>query len=83
MKSPGPIYESDGALVIKSMTKRSRMELCLFSSTPDMATLNFVVKVLTGTLEELAQRAIEWGYDGIEFMPDPENSPDPGRWRPG
>ena len=59
------------------------MELCLFSSTPDMATLNFVVKVLTGTLEELAQRAIEWGYDGIEFMPDPENIPDPRQMETG
>ena len=47
------------------------MELCLFSSTPDMATLDFVVKVLTGKLEELAERAIEWRYDGIEFMHDP------------
>lgn len=53
------------------------MQLCLFSSTPDMEALDFVVKVLTGSLDELAQRAVAWGYDGIEFMPDPESVPDP------
>jgi len=53
------------------------IQLCLFSSTPDMASLSFVVKVLTGTPQELAQRAVAWGYDGIEFMPDPARVPDP------
>jgi sugar phosphate isomerase/epimerase len=53
------------------------IQLCLFSSTPDMADLSFVVKVLTGTPVELAQRAVAWGYDGIEFMPDPARVPDP------
>jgi sugar phosphate isomerase/epimerase len=53
------------------------IQLCLFSSTPDMAALSFVVKVLTGTPQELAQRAMAWGYDGIEFMPDPARVPDP------
>jgi sugar phosphate isomerase/epimerase len=53
------------------------VKLCLFSSTPDMAKLGFIVKVLTGTPEELARQAIAWGYDGIEFMPDPERVPDP------
>lgn len=53
------------------------IQLCLFSSTPDMADLSFVVKVLTGTPVELAQRAVAWGYDGIEFMPDPLHVPDP------
>ncbi len=38
---------------------------------------DFVVKVLTGTPAELARCAVEWGYDGIEFMPDPERVPDP------
>lgn len=42
-----------------------------------MADLSFVVKVLTGTPVELAQRAVAWGYDGIEFMPDPLHVPDP------
>jgi sugar phosphate isomerase/epimerase len=55
----------------------SIQQLCLFSSTPDMVELNFLVKVLTGTPEELAQRAVDWGYDGIEFMPNPERIPDP------
>jgi D-psicose/D-tagatose/L-ribulose 3-epimerase len=53
------------------------MRLCLFSSTPDIARCGFVVKVLTGTLDELAQRSVEWGYDGIEFLPDPEHVPNP------
>jgi len=53
------------------------MHFCLFSSTPDMNELNFVVKVLTGTLEELARQSREWGYDGIEFMPNPDHVPNP------
>jgi sugar phosphate isomerase/epimerase len=53
------------------------MQLCLFSSTLDMDGLDFVVKVLTGSPEGLAQRAVAWGYDGIEFMPNPEDIPDP------
>jgi sugar phosphate isomerase/epimerase len=53
------------------------MELCLFVSTPDMNSLRFVVKVLTGTPADLACRAVDWGYDGIEFMPNPENIPEP------
>lgn len=55
----------------------SKVKFCLFASTPDMLQLKFVVKVLTGTPEELAQRAVDWGYDGIEFMPNPEHVPDP------
>lgn len=55
----------------------TEIQLCVFASTPDMAELDFVVKVLTGTPEELARQAVEWGYDGIEFMPDPERVPDP------
>jgi D-psicose/D-tagatose/L-ribulose 3-epimerase len=53
------------------------IQLCLFASTPDISSLGFVVKVLTGTPEELVQRSVDWGYDGIEFMPDPLNVPDP------
>jgi len=55
----------------------SNIQLCLFASTPDMVRLGFIVKVLTGTPEELAERAVAWGYDGIEFMPDPERVPEP------
>jgi len=53
------------------------MQLCLFASTSDMAELNFGLKVLTGTPEELARRAVAWGYDGIEFMPNPQRVPEP------
>jgi sugar phosphate isomerase/epimerase len=42
-----------------------------------MDALDFVVKVLTGRPEELGQRAVSWGYDGIEFMPNPDDIPDP------
>jgi len=50
----------------------SRIKFCLFALTPDMQQLDFVVKVLTGTPEELGRTAVSWGYDGIEFMLDPE-----------
>jgi sugar phosphate isomerase/epimerase len=55
----------------------SDVKFCLFAATPDMLQYKFVVKVLTGTPEELGRAAIDWGYDGIEFMPDPEHVPDP------
>ena len=53
------------------------VSLCLFASTPDIVDLGFIVKVLTGDIGELPRRAVEWGYSGIEFMPDPENIPEP------
>jgi sugar phosphate isomerase/epimerase len=53
------------------------VSLCLFASTPDIAELGFIVKVLTGSIDELPKIAVELGYDGIEFMPDPERIPDP------
>jgi sugar phosphate isomerase/epimerase len=53
------------------------IRLCLFASTPDIDGLGFIVKVLTGSFEELAERSVAWGYDGIEFMPDPERVPEP------
>lgn len=58
-------------------TTMPRIRFCLFASTPDIDPLGFIVKVLTGSLEELARRAVDWGFDGIEFMPDPERVPDP------
>jgi len=54
-----------------------RIQLCLFASTPDIDTFGFMVKVLTGPPEAIARTAIAWGFDGIEFMPDPEHVPDP------
>jgi len=53
------------------------ISLCLFASTPDILDLGFIVRVLTGSIDELPARAVEWGYDGIEFMPDPERIPEP------
>jgi sugar phosphate isomerase/epimerase len=55
----------------------SKVKFLLFASTPDMLQYDFVVKVLTGAPEELGRTAVSWGYDGIEFMPDPEHTPDP------
>ena len=49
------------------------LRLCLFASTPDMEELGFVVRVLTGSLDEISVTARRLGYDGIEFFPDPEN----------
>lgn len=54
-----------------------KVKFLQFASTADMLQYSFVVKVLTGTVEEVARRVVEWGYDGIEFMPDPEHTPDP------
>ncbi|HVP49194.1 MAG TPA: sugar phosphate isomerase/epimerase family protein [Bryobacteraceae bacterium] len=53
------------------------LSICLFASTSDIANLGFIVKVLTGDLDELPRQAVAWGYDGIEFMPDPEKVPEP------
>lgn len=58
----------------------TQTKLCLFSSTPDILDLHFLVRVLTGTPEELAECAVAWGYDGIEFLPDPLRLPDPHRF---
>jgi D-psicose/D-tagatose/L-ribulose 3-epimerase len=44
-----------------------------------MDELGFVVRVLTGSLEEVCTTARTLGYDGIEFFPDPENVPEPER----
>lgn len=59
----------------------AKLTLCLFAATPDFASLGFLVKVLTGTPEELARTAVGWGYDGIEFMPDPDRVPDPAAFQ--
>ena len=39
----------------------SKVKFCLFVSTLDILKLSFVLKVLTGTPEELAQRSGDWG----------------------
>ena len=55
----------------------AHIQLCLFAAEPDIAGLGFIVKVLTGALEELAARAVAWNFDGIEFMPNPDRVADP------
>lgn len=55
----------------------SDIKLCLFASTPDIDGLGFIVKVLMGSPEQLCRMAVAWGYDGIEFMPDPDCVPAP------
>lgn len=50
-------------------------KLSVFASTPDMDEHAFVVKVLTGTLDAVALQAVEWGYDGIELLPNPNHVP--------
>jgi sugar phosphate isomerase/epimerase len=57
----------------------SDLQFCLFSSTADIEKFGFIVKILTGEPEDIASRAAAWGYDGIEFLPDPLNIPDPVR----
>lgn len=53
------------------------LKLCVFSSSPNMEGLDFPVRVLTGELPAIAATARAWGYDGIEYLPDPEHVPDP------
>ena len=53
------------------------LRLGIWASTDDFAGMDFPVKVLTGSLEQLTQRAVGLGYDGLEFMPDPDKVPDP------
>ncbi len=55
----------------------SDLQFCLFSSTADIEKYGFIVKILTGEPQEIASKAAAWGYDGIEFLPDPLNIPDP------
>jgi hypothetical protein len=37
------------------------VSLCLFASTPNIAELGFVVKVLMASIDELPKIAVEWG----------------------
>ncbi len=50
--------------------------LLVFSSTPDVAEDNFVVPVLTESIEQLPERAKQLGFDGLEFLPNPNDIPD-------
>jgi D-psicose/D-tagatose/L-ribulose 3-epimerase len=53
------------------------LRLCLFATSAEMARISFVVRLLEGSLDEICQGALAWGYDGIELFPDPEDVPDP------
>lgn len=53
------------------------VKFSMFAAEADMREHKFVVKVLTGSPEEIARTAVSWGYDGIEFMPNPDRVPDP------
>jgi len=55
----------------------STIPICVFASTPDIHERGFLVQVLTGSPEELAEQSLARGYDGFEFMPNPERVPDP------
>jgi D-psicose/D-tagatose/L-ribulose 3-epimerase len=51
--------------------------LSIFASTPDMEADAFMVRVMTGTLREIAAQSVEWGYDGFELLPNPQHVPEP------
>jgi sugar phosphate isomerase/epimerase len=51
------------------------IKLLLWCSTSDVS--DYLVKLLVGPIERVAQTAVEWGYDGIEFLPDPLHIPKP------
>ena len=51
------------------------VKLLLWCSTIDVP--NYLVKVLPGPIEQIVGTAVKWGYDGIEFLPDPFNIPTP------
>jgi len=50
--------------------------LLVFSSTPDVIADNFMVPVLMETIERLPARAKELGFDGLEFLPNPNDIAD-------
>ena len=49
--------------------------LLVFSSTPDVAAENFVVPQLAEAHDWLFIRARELGYDGLEYLPNPNAIP--------
>ena len=53
------------------------LRLCLFATSAEMSQIPFVVRLLEGSFEAICERALAWGYDGIEFFPDPEDVADP------
>lgn len=51
-------------------------EILVFSSTPDVVDDGFVVPILAEPLGRLAARAAALGFDGLEFLPNPDAIPD-------
>lgn len=51
--------------------------ILVFSSTPDVVADNFVVPILAEPLDRLAHRAASLGFDGLEFLPNPDDIPTP------
>jgi sugar phosphate isomerase/epimerase len=58
-----------------------KLDLCLFASSADVHERGFVVHLLTGSADELAERSLALGYDGFEYLPNPERVPDPEPFR--
>lgn len=50
-------------------------QVLVFCSTPDVAGDNFVVPILAEPLSRLARRAADLGFDGLEFLPNPDAIP--------
>lgn len=50
-------------------------QLLVFSSTPDVAADGFVVPLLTAEIGDLGWKARELGFDGLEFLPNPDEVP--------
>ena len=55
--------------------------ILVFCSTPDVEADGFVVPILAEPIERLAARAASLGFDGLEFLPDPGDIPEPERLR--
>ena len=55
--------------------------ILVFCSTPDVEADGFVVPILTEPIERLAARAAALGFDGLEFLPNPGDVPEPERLR--
>ncbi len=51
--------------------------LNVFCSTPDVVDEKFVVPLLVAEVSQLAQRAADIGFDGLEFLPSAQDCPSP------
>lgn len=53
--------------------------LNVFCSTPDVVEERFVVPLLAEPFDDLADRAADLGFDGLEFLPNADACPGPDR----